>query len=83
MTWRTAARVLSRGPLNSCKLGPGKETPTLALPFPLTQTPTLWLGFCPPCSPATHSQRPQAIQAPEHAAPNGLQLVGGQVQLAH
>lgn len=52
----TAARVLSRGPLNSCKLGPRKETPTLALPFPLTQTPTLWLGFCPACSPAhTHS----------------------------
>lgn len=30
-----------------------------------------------------HSQGPQAIQAPEHATPDGLQLVGGQVQLAH
>lgn len=42
-----------------------------------------WLLPLPLCSLAAHSQRPQAIQAPEHAAPDGLQLIGGQVQLAH
>ena len=42
-----------------------------------------WPLPLPPYSLAAHSQRPQAFQAPEHAAPDGLQLVGSQVQLAH
>lgn len=36
-----------------------------------------------PAPRLTHSQGPQAVQTSEHGTPDGLQLVGGQVQLTH
>ena len=83
MTWYASARVLATAP-QLLQPGARVETPPRSsLPFNAGAHAVTWPLILPPCSLAAHSQRSQAVQAPEHAAPDGLQLVGGQVQLAH
>lgn len=69
--------------LDRCKLGLGEEGVSYPLGADAHTLALVCLGQTSPAPWTAHSQGPQAIQTSEHAAPDGLQLVGGQVQLAH